>query len=249
MVTVGIDLSADPAKTGVARIRWAGGRADVEEIKLNLSVPSLADEIEGADWTAIDSPFGWPDEFIRVIALWSRERRWEGKERAVLRYRLTDERVSETRYPLSVSSDRIGSTAMRCAELLHEVGQRRGAPVDRAGADKIIEVYPAAALKIWRPYFVDKYKRTGEQGKEKRTDLLASLAQQSAWLHLTEEQQALCIKTDHAIDALVCALMARAASRDGLTEPIPDDPAELQRAQREGWIHLPSPGSLDKLRS
>src|SRR5712691_13071857 len=50
--------------------------------------------------------------------------------------------------PLSVSADRIGHVAMRCACLLALFAQQ-GHDVDRGGSGKIVEVYPAASLKAW----------------------------------------------------------------------------------------------------
>jgi hypothetical protein len=48
--------------------------------------------------------------------------------------------------PLSVSTDRIAYPAMRIARLLGAVA---GEPVDRTGAGRIVEGYPAAALRVW----------------------------------------------------------------------------------------------------
>ncbi|HEV2108843.1 MAG TPA: hypothetical protein VGR16_11315, partial [Thermomicrobiales bacterium] len=63
-------------------------------------------------------------------------------------------------------------------------------------------------------------------------------------LVLSTEQASLCAQNDHAFDALISALIARAAMLN-LTVPIPH---ELQRlAAIEGWIHIPEPGSLSRL--
>lgn len=53
-----------------------------------------------------------------------------------------------------------------------------------------------------------------------------------------------CTATDHALDALVSALVARAQAL-GLTHPVPDG-ADGQVA-REGWIHLPVARSLGRM--
>lgn len=53
-----------------------------------------------------------------------------------------------------------------------------------------------------------------------------------------------CRAYDDALDAVVCALLARAASL-GLTAGPPDNFAA--RAATEGWIHLPPAGSLGRL--
>jgi hypothetical protein len=53
-----------------------------------------------------------------------------------------------------------------------------------------------------------------------------------------------CAESDDALDAVLCALIARAAAL-GLTEPPPPD--GLEPARVEGWIHLPRSGSLAQL--
>lgn len=51
--------------------------------------------------------------------------------------------------PLSVSADRIGAAAMRCAAILSGL-TRKGIEIDRTGrVGPVVEVYPAAALKVW----------------------------------------------------------------------------------------------------
>jgi hypothetical protein len=47
------------------------------------------------------------------------------------------------------------------------------------------------------------------------------------------------------LDALVCALVTRAAAL-GLTRPVPLD-EDAARIAREGWIHLPLSDSLGRL--
>lgn len=53
-----------------------------------------------------------------------------------------------------------------------------------------------------------------------------------------------CQDSDDVLDAVIAALMARAAAT-GLCEPIPDDVGD--QARREGWIALPGGDNLDKL--
>jgi hypothetical protein len=48
---------------------------------------------------------------------------------------------------------------------------------------------------------------------------------------------ALCRTSDDALDAVVCALVARAAAKNNVRLPSPE---ELAAAQTEGWIGLPS---------
>lgn len=143
--------------------------------------------------------------------------------------------------------DRIASTAMHCAALLEEIARRHGKPVDRAGADGIVEVYPAAALTVWLPGYVSGYKGSEKRHREARADLIERLAPPDGWLKLDADQRTLCIKHDDALDGLLCALIARAFAVPNQTEPPPRDPPDLEQVQREGWIHVPKPGSLARL--
>jgi hypothetical protein len=61
---------------------------------------------------------------------------------------------------------------------------------------------------------------------------------------ISEPWRAACIESDDRLDAVVCALVARAAER-GKTVPPTDEQSRLARI--EGWIHLPEPGSLSEL--
>jgi Protein of unknown function (DUF429) len=129
---------------------------------------------------------------------------------------------------------------MRCASLLDELGAR-GERVDRSGAGKVVEVYPAVALDRWS-------LRSGGYKKAKgRTELAAlvdSLEQAIPGLAIPAGARELCSANDDAFDALVASLVARAAAL-GLTDGPPPEHAE--RARREGWIHVPRPGTLAQL--
>ena len=145
------------------------------------------------------------------------------------------------RWPLSVSSDLIAVPAMRAVRLLAEVAAA-GEAIDRSGSGRFVEVYPAAALHVWG--FPSRgYKRT--KGAEVRARLVSDLAQRTAdWLTLSEQDWARCTASDDMLDALVAALVARAASK-GRCKPIP--PSDRELAKEEGWIALPRTGSLGQL--
>jgi hypothetical protein len=124
---------------------------------------------------------------------------------------------------------------MRAAGVLSSLAQS-GAPVDRAGSGVVIEVYPAAALKCWGlPH--RKYK--GSPNVAALDALVGALHRAAPWLEWNG-CDALCRTSDDAFDAVICALVARAAARDNVLLP---SPQELPAAQTEGWIALPS-GSL-----
>lgn len=247
MITAGIDLSADPKKTGVATIEWVGTRATVTSLAVGKHDDSALCEVIGlADQTGIDCPFGWPSPFIDYLIA----HRAGGhdlvvpKTRHPLAQRTTDLHVTaETGIrPLSVSADRIGSAAMRCAAILSML-TRAGTLVDRTGqSGPVLEVYPAAALKIWSlPH--NGYKGTKATETIQRADLLQRASAAMPWLDWGA-QEVLCLSTDDALDAVLCAVIAGLSLR-GLCDPIPESAVETARS--EGWIALPTSKALSRI--
>jgi Protein of unknown function (DUF429) len=89
--------------------------------------------------------------------------------------------------------------------------------------------YPAAALREWK-LPAKGYKRN----LDVRVQLLAQLSHGS-WLDVGAFGDEL-VLTDHALDAFISAVVARAASRCKTTRA----PSLLRAdAEVEGWIHLP----------
>jgi hypothetical protein len=89
------------------------------------------------------------------------------------------------------------------------------------------------------------YKGSKPDQQIRRAQLLEELARRSAsFLAVEAEQRARLAASDHLLDALVCALIARAALI-GETIPISDDVRAL--AAVEGWVALPRPASLSRL--
>ena len=243
MVTLGVDLAAQPKKTATSLICWDSIPARVELLSTGMQDSDLHKLFEQACKIGIDAPFGWPRPFVRAIQRYSTATEWPAAEVRQLRYRRTDEVVIERVgiFPLAVAADRIAVTAMRAASLLAATAAS-GEVVDRSGAGRFVETYPAAALSIWG------FPAKGYKGPKKK-DVLAKLVSEFAdkttgWLTLTEEDQSRCGESDDLFDALLAALVARAAAID-CCEPIP--PKDLDRAAEEGWIALPRPGSLQKL--
>jgi predicted RNase H-like nuclease len=114
--------------------------------------------------------------------------------------------------------------------------------VNRVDGD-IVEAYPAAAFRAWGVRCAG-YKGNKPEQVARRQQVAADLLAKAPWLELSQDARAHCEASDHHLDALVCALIARAASV-GLT--ILPNPEQRAPAQREGWIHLPLPNSLGRL--
>jgi predicted nuclease with RNAse H fold len=235
--TLGIDLAAESANTGACLVRWSRAGARVEwacvgTTRAPLDNAALLPLARAADAVGVDAPLGWPRRFVAAVRGWSErgawEEPWEPDARRALRLRATDRWIAALpghRPPLSVSADSIGVCAMRASALLAELGPPE---IDRVGGP-VFEVYPAAALRCWEQDATG-YKRDAAV----RAALLSALA--GDWLDLGGCEDAL-VASDHAFDALICALVARAAAT-GRTQPAPDELRE--DAVVEGWIHLPS---------
>ena len=251
MQTLGIDLAAGVRDTATCTVEWGKKGARVDAVVTGRERSDATDDaglltaIAAADRTGIDVPFGWPSAFVTAVGRHDKGKRWRDEDRDALRFRETDrdlrERVVQVQ-PLSVSTEKLGVTALRAAALLDEL-TRRGVTIDRAGLNgTIAEVYPAAALCRWIGHRC-QYK--GRAPRDDRSELLSQLlAGLGERFDMDVELRARCAASDDAFDAFVCALVARAVER-GRT----DLPRKRQRelARREGWIHVPAEGSLSAL--
>lgn len=243
MRTLGIDLAAQDATTAFCVVEWDDGRAQVEPPVVGAGDSDLLDAMGQADRVGIDAPFGWPDGAVAAISAYHSDGRWPdgATENRTLAYRLTDFRTRELtgRWPLSVSSDRIAVPAWRCARLLSAAHGR--APVERRGG-RAVETYPGGALSLWG------FERRGYKGRDGtvvRAALLDEMERRAGgWLSLDTTARYACVAADHALDALLCALTARASATGRTYAPRPE---EVERAEREGWIELPVEGSYEGL--
>ena len=218
MVTLGVDLASQPKRTATCLLRWEHRSACVEALSMGATDSNLHELFGRADKIGIDAPFGWPVPFVRAIAKYSASTVWPSAEVHQLRFRRTDEVAREElgRWPLSVSSDKIALTAMRAVRLLAKTAAT-GETIDRSGGGRFVEAYPAVALSVWG--FPSRgYK--GAKGSAVRARLVSDLAERTAdWLALSREDWARCRTSDDMLDALVAALVARAAA-NGRCEPI-----------------------------
>jgi predicted nuclease with RNAse H fold len=239
MITLGVDLSAQPKATACCALVWESEAAEVLRLESGFddaALVQLVEELQPAK-VAIDAPFGWPLEFTRTITEFTATGRWRhDADRRPLLFRATDLFVREVTGadPLSVSSNLLAICAMRCARLLNLLNGDR--PLDRTGASLLVEVYPAAALRQWG---LDPrgYKGAKPERKQKRRTLVERLVgETAAWLRLDDTGIERLSSSDHLLDALIAAIVARAAAL-GQTLPIP--PGHREAAAAEGWIHIP----------
>ena len=238
MRTLGVDLSANPAKTGACEVDWDTG--SVTLLERPTSDERVVEAAQRADRTAIDVPLGWPDGFIEAVVAHRDRTGWPPigtappEDRIPLRYRTTDLLTrSGGSQPLSVSSDLIGVAAMRGARIQHLL-EAAGVPVDRSGVTgRVIEAYPAAALRAWG---LSSLKYKGTPNAEACRALAGKLTGRCGPL---SDAAAACLDgcDDDGLDGFVCALVARAALAGNTTRPGLE---HLEVARREGWIHVPT---------
>ena len=107
---------------------------------------------------------------------------------------------------------------------------------------RVCETYPDPAIRrlgLWPPAVGARASYKGN-ARALRASILGALADAAPWLRLSPAHRGACIESGDCLDALVCALVARAVVK-GLTD---GPPAELAaQARSEGWIHLPAPGA------
>jgi predicted nuclease with RNAse H fold len=218
-ITAGIDLAAQAKSTGICELRWVDGGAIVQRLGVGASDDEILEVIGSADKVGIDVPLGWPIAFVKALASYGSGQGWVDAPTWALRLRATDRYVTaETgAIPLSVAADKIAAPAMRAASLAARIPDG----LDRTGAGRICEVYPAAALRRWGfdPLEVNgrsmklRYKGGPGHGGPMRALLVAALRRiTSEWLFASDTDWSMCVAQDDALDALLCALIARVRS-------------------------------------
>lgn len=259
-LTMGVDLAAKPAKTAVCILRWGAGKPTVvllargkdrdstplDDKWISTRAAGLRKDYGEITKVGIDDPFGWPVPFLKAVEAYRRGPHWpypiEGSS-GELRLRETDRAVHQRsqRWPLSVTSDRIALPAMRCAGLLTAIAGHIGpAAVKRDGSGLCCEVYPDPALREWVAATSAALGRASYKKRDNSETRMKLLEALLAQLPLDDPDNLLAnvAGEDDYLDALLCALVARAAEL-GQTY-LPEEGEQSDLADVEGWIHLPS---------
>jgi predicted nuclease with RNAse H fold len=240
--TVGIDLASQPENTGICLIDWSVSPPSIRVLDSGADDDRIAQVVESADKIGVDIPFGWPSDFVAAVHSYHSGLGWPGVRSEKLRLRECDRWIKEKMRlnPLSVSSDKIAIPAFRAARLLTGIYPN----FRRNGTGPFVEVYPAAALKVWGlPY--REYKKNKPEHLRNRELIISGIKQKCGeWFVLPERERQVMLKCADALDAFVCALIARASER-GLVHEIPEELKIV--AKVEGWIALPLVNSLSKL--
>lgn len=243
MLTAGVDLAAEPKGTALAIIEWKKTEANLVDLQLGVNDEAIVEAAGVVEKLGIDCALGWPIEFLEFLNNHANldntkfpDGGMDWRRRAS--FRESDRHVREVtgKWPLSVSTDRLGLTAMRCAGLQGRI-QQAGIPIDRSGSGKIVEIYPGASLRLWG------FDTTGYRAiPEAREELLRSIENQAPWLKLDSYQDMMISSTD-AFDAVIASLATRSAALGKYFKPSNN---VLEVAKIEGWIALPK-GNLKDL--
>ena len=225
-------------------VAWAG-HGSVDDPR--VSDADITGLIGHVDKLGIDVPLGRPTAFAEAVWHHSLDGTWPSgylhSEMDAYRYRVTDLYVWKNAGmspPLSVSTDRIAIPTMRAAAVL----AREEPKVALDGSGTVIEVYPAAAVRRWG---LPSRGYKGPQHADDRRRLVDLFADAtSEWLVLSAADRDACEASDDVFDALVAAVVTRAACVDAV-DPVPHQ--HWAAAMKEGWIALPGQGSLADLGS
>jgi len=243
LLTAGVDLAAEPKGTALAIIEWKETAATLVDLQLGVTDETIVEAAAVVDKLGIDCALGWPIEFVEFLNnhanLGSTSFPDGGMDwRRRASFRESDRHVREVtgKWPLSVSTDRLGLTAMRCAGLQGRL-QQSGIEIDRSGSGKIVEIYPGASLRLWG------FDTSGYRANEDaRAELLTAIEHSVPWLNLGSYRE-LMIRSTDAFDAVIASLATRAAAINRYL-PAPRDIRDI--AKVEGWIALPT-GSITDL--
>ncbi|CAB4757431.1 MAG: DUF429 domain-containing protein [Actinobacteria bacterium] len=256
MRVLGIDLAAQPKTTGLVLLSRKTKAADNQGWVAELPPSPATDELlidlgSQVDVIGVDAPLGWPEPFVQAVMAHQSFNPWPGTEnRRPLTHRLTDDRVRDQGWgqPMSASADRLGSVAMRCALLQREWANRWGAAAERDGSGRLLEVYPAAALRVWgisQPGYKGGTKDAADPARKARNKIFTALRTATEpWLDLVSVRES-CVDSDHTLDALISAVIALLAQWSATSRPESDE--DLRLAKVEGWIHVPI-GPLELIR-
>lgn len=247
MRTLGIDLASQPAQTAVVGVDWPEDGppqlVPITETSANgLDDSGLIDVLQSGEWgrIAIDVPLGWPRTLLELLARWrdgrpinlpADERR--GRSRTL--FRETDLAVWDQTglRPIPVGVESLAWVARRSFHLLSQAGLH----ADHAGLrSHVLETYPKAALSRW-PDMPAESTKSGPDSPAVRDRVLQTLTAELR-LEIASPDRALLVAagSDHHFDALICALVARAAMLAKTTRPTSD---QVEAARAEAGFTFP----------
>ena len=237
MLIAGLDLAAEPKASALAVIDWNEQHAELVSLELGVSDARVVSAASDFAKLGIDCALGWPVSFTEFLNSLTGELSSEAFSadkdfRRNLAYRETDRNLHSLtgRWPLSVSTDRLGLTAIRAAGILSQLSSE-GYGLDRSGSGLVVEVYPGATLRAWG-FATAGYRDSAEV----RFGLLGVLRERAPWFKLPDELLKMAGESCDSFDAIFAALAARAAHLGRYHKP---SASQLKLAKSEGWMALP----------
>jgi hypothetical protein len=235
---IGVDCATQPRNVGLSLCSVQEGRPRLDEVSIGETWPAIDRQI--AQWlkestlVAVDAPLGWPLPLSQALGVHRAGDALPHSANRLFRRR-TDDVIAEAlgKRPLDVGADRIARTAHTALGLLARLGEACGWPISLAwepGALRgvaAIEVYPAGTLAS-RGLPRSGYKGQSPAATVIRRQIVDALVEE---MTLDSNAIAAMVRSDHALDAGLCAL----AGWDFVTARVmkPDD---LELAKHEGWI-------------
>jgi hypothetical protein len=252
--TIGINLSAAAKFTTLVAIEWHDKEAWISEAMVDLEDDELIGYLSSGERIGVYAPFGWPVAMVEAVASYTNSDQWQRASRRQFRHRETEAFVHDVLqseadqelWPQSVSCDRLALQARRMAQLREQLFTETGKRFDRAGGDHILEVYAPGASLLWglHSHAANGLEIPPDASEKPGLLFIERIEASAPWLHWKEGKRGVCLKNEHTSDALLAALVARAAELDLTIKP---ENGHLDLARREGWMHLPSKGSLPAL--
>jgi Protein of unknown function (DUF429) len=252
MHTLGVDLAASVDRSAMVVVEWHPEGARVESCLRGVDDEVIVEALGRADGAGVNAPFGWPVEMVGALTGYAKEAVWSAPSREDFRYRRTDVHVHDVvreqcelgLWPMSVAAERTAMRAFRLAGIRELHAEAAGSRFARDGSDGIVEVSPMASLTLWG--LEGQGFRSGR--REERRDacerLLGAIRARALYLEIPDPVRVDMAADPDRLDALVAALVARAAL-EGMTLESPEE--EKARAMAEGWIHLPEADCLPAL--
>ncbi len=247
MLVIGLDAASQWENFGFAIGRVGGGTVAIEQAGLvatrggpeglaSIIAPLLRANDQAL--VAIDAPLGWPAPLGTSLANHRAGEKLAAEKNETF-CRETDRWVRRQigKKPLDVGADKIALAAYTALEALNILRNLSGKPIPLAWTTQFpgiaaIEVYPAATLKsagLPDSGYKDSNKDQVERIRVRR-DIATGLQLRLTGLATYISAQ------DDVFDACLC-LAAALDFLEGRAAP----PADLVKAEREGWIWVRSP--------
>lgn len=261
---IGIDLSTSAEEIGACTLtEFKKGELELTDSPITVCfrgssekaivhvfdfIKNRTENFSGQVILALDVPFGWPKDFSGAVAEHKVGRSFGKHPRTRYRYRETDLVVQKllasklpskgTLNPLSVSTDRLGLTAIWASDLIERVQRELDFEIDLGSGSnsdrKLIEVYPSASIALWSP--IEWTMQRNQSGEAKTVNLKAAVLSHANRYFSTYPVTTNEMASRNHLDAFVCAITAKSYQENKCSKP---EYISKSTLQKEGWIWAP----------